>query len=38
MLVIDRGWTPERYRDWLADTLARTLLPDPPPTDSSESK
>jgi AcrR family transcriptional regulator len=26
MLVVDRGWTPQRYCDWLADTLARTLL------------
>jgi AcrR family transcriptional regulator len=34
MLVIDRGWTPQRYRDWLADTLARTLLPDLPPSDA----
>jgi AcrR family transcriptional regulator len=28
LLVVERGWTPEHYRDWLADTLARTLLPD----------
>jgi len=26
LLVIERGWTPERYREWLADTLAQTLL------------
>jgi hypothetical protein len=23
-----RGWTVERYRQWLLDTLARTLLGD----------
>jgi AcrR family transcriptional regulator len=28
MLVGQCGWTPERYRDWLADTLTRTLLRD----------
>jgi len=28
-LVLDRGWSPEAYRDWLADLLARALL-DPP--------
>jgi len=27
LLVVERGWAPDRYRDWLADTLARTLLP-----------
>ena len=27
LLVRQRGWTPERYRDWLAATLARELLP-----------
>ncbi|HEX6674987.1 MAG TPA: helix-turn-helix domain-containing protein [Actinomycetes bacterium] len=27
LLVTQRGWSPERYRDWLADTLARALLP-----------
>ena len=26
MLVTDRGWSPERYRDWLATTLACALL------------
>jgi AcrR family transcriptional regulator len=31
LLVLRRGWSPERYRDWLAVTLARTLLPDPQP-------
>jgi AcrR family transcriptional regulator len=27
LLVVQLGWSPERYRDWLADTLARALLP-----------
>ncbi len=27
MLVVARGWSPERYRDWLAETLACVLLP-----------
>ena len=27
LLVRQRGWTPERYRDWLAAALARELLP-----------
>jgi AcrR family transcriptional regulator len=27
LLVLQRGWSPERYRDWLADVLARELLP-----------
>jgi AcrR family transcriptional regulator len=26
LLVNHRGWTPNRYRDWLADSLARLLL------------
>jgi TetR/AcrR family transcriptional regulator, regulator of autoinduction and epiphytic fitness len=26
LLVLQRGWSPERYRDWLADVLARELL------------
>jgi AcrR family transcriptional regulator len=26
MLVVRRGWSRERYRDWLADTLAAALL------------
>jgi len=26
LLVVDRGWTPERYEQWLADTLAQQLL------------
>lgn len=25
-LVTERGWTPADYRDWVADTLVRTLL------------
>ena len=25
-LVIERGWSPRAYRDWVADTLVRTLL------------
>ena len=28
-LVHERGWSPDRYRAWLTETLARTLLPDP---------
>jgi AcrR family transcriptional regulator len=27
MLVVRRGWSRERYCDWLADTLAAALLP-----------
>jgi len=27
LLRVDRAWTMERYREWLADTLTRTLLP-----------
>jgi TetR/AcrR family transcriptional regulator, regulator of autoinduction and epiphytic fitness len=26
MLVADRGWSPERYRDWLVEMLACTLI------------
>jgi len=26
LLVFDRGWSPERYQKWLADTLAGQLL------------
>ncbi len=26
LLRVDRGWSPERFRDWLGDTLARTLI------------
>lgn len=29
-LVIDRGWSPDRYRDWLAETLTAALLPRQP--------
>jgi AcrR family transcriptional regulator len=32
LLVIQRGWPPQRYRDWLAATLARALLPDNEPS------
>jgi AcrR family transcriptional regulator len=31
LLVLQRGWPPERYRDWLASALARELLPDRQP-------
>ena len=31
LLVRQRGWTPERYRDWVAATNARALLADPLP-------
>jgi hypothetical protein len=34
LLVVQRGWSPERYRDWLADTLARVLLPDNQPSST----
>ena len=27
LLVLQRGWPPARYRDWLAAALARELLP-----------
>jgi len=27
LLRVGRGWTQERYREWLAATLTRTLLP-----------
>ena len=27
LLVLQQGWSPERYRDWLAGALARELLP-----------
>jgi AcrR family transcriptional regulator len=33
LLVVQRRWSPDRYRDWLAATLARTLLPDRQPPD-----
>ena len=25
LLVVDRGWTPERYQEWLATTLVQQL-------------
>jgi AcrR family transcriptional regulator len=28
LLVQERGWTPEQFEAWLADTLQRQLLPD----------
>jgi AcrR family transcriptional regulator len=28
LLVVERGWTSERYREWLASALACALLPD----------
>src|SRR6266545_311187 len=33
LLVVNRGWDPERYGDWLADTLARLLLREEDPRD-----
>ncbi len=27
LLVLDRGWTPDRYERWLAESLAAALLP-----------
>ena len=27
LLTRDRGWSKEKYAQWLADTLARVLLP-----------
>ena len=26
MLVHERGWSPQKYQNWLADTLVRSLL------------
>jgi hypothetical protein len=26
MLVLERGWSSQKYQDWLADTLVRSLL------------
>jgi hypothetical protein len=26
MLVRERGWSPQKYQDWLADALVQTLL------------
>jgi AcrR family transcriptional regulator len=31
LLVIDRGWTAERYQQWLTDTIVDQLLPPPSP-------
>jgi hypothetical protein len=28
ILVDEMGWTPDRYETWIADTIARTLLPE----------
>jgi hypothetical protein len=30
LLVSDRGWSPQRYEDWLGRTLTDQLLPLPP--------
>jgi AcrR family transcriptional regulator len=30
LLVIERGWSPERYETWLCDAWTRLLLPTPP--------
>lgn len=30
LLVIDRGWKPDRYQRWLIDALSHQLLPPPP--------
>lgn len=27
LLVVQRGWTPQRYGRWVADTLTAALLP-----------
>ncbi|MBH0121895.1 TetR/AcrR family transcriptional regulator [Rhodococcus sp. CX] len=29
LLVENSGWTPQRYRDWIADAIIRLLGPDP---------
>jgi hypothetical protein len=29
LLCDGRGWTTDRYAEWLEDTLVRSLLPDP---------
>lgn len=31
LLTVERGWTPDRYERWLADTWCRLLLPDTHP-------
>jgi AcrR family transcriptional regulator len=33
LLVTERGWTPEQFERWLADTWTRMLLPDPASLD-----
>ena len=33
LLCVERGWAPERYEGWLADTWRRLLLPDRPRPD-----
>lgn len=30
LLADERGWSPERYEQWLADAWVRILLVDPP--------
>lgn len=35
MLVLDRGWTPDRFRWWLRDAWCRLLLATPPPVGAS---
>ena len=30
LLTVERGWSPDRYERWLADTWGRLLLPDTP--------
>jgi AcrR family transcriptional regulator len=32
LLVVDRGWAPDRYERWLAAVLTEQLTPRPPPT------
>src|SRR5713101_4512377 len=32
MLVRERGWSPQKYQDWLADTLVHSLLTPPQPS------
>ena len=44
LLVLQRGWTPDKYRGWLAETMIRQLLPDktdglgPSPSRAASSK
>ena len=33
MLTVERGWAPDRYERWLADTWRRLFLPDAPGAD-----